>query len=165
MSRRAIKGFLAEREQYKKAIKVQPDLSPIPWAGCFDALFFRSLVHARAPGAQYESFDELTDTLINTKLESVSSTTRQVYFDEAIAILRSLNIDSSEADGRLRIHMLQTSDTNLCGQYRWNLIKKNRKTVVKRLSTILQPLQLISRVEDVHWLQKSYLNGALFGFA
>ena len=165
ISRRAIQDFLADREQYETAIKAQPGLSPIPWAGCFDALFLRSLVRARAFGAQYKSVDELNDAVIKAKLESLSSTTKHVSFDEAMAdVVRNVKIDASEADARLRVLMLQTSYISLCDRRGWNFIDKAQKAAVKHLTAVLEPPQLKSRVEDALRLEESDLKDDFFGF-
>ena len=87
ISRNAIQDFLAERAQYEVAIEAQPGLKPLSWAGCFDALFLRSLLRARIFGAHFKSIDEFSDDVIKSKLESLSSTTKHVSFDEAMGML------------------------------------------------------------------------------
>lgn len=128
ISRNAIQDFLAERAQYEVSIEAQHGLKPVSWAGCFDALFLRSLLKGRIFGAQNTTIEQLSDNVIKARLESLASATKHVSFDEAMVdVKRNIRLDASEPDARLRVLMLQTSYVSLCEKRGWNKLTKHRR--------------------------------------
>lgn len=164
-SGRAIQDFLADQKQYEVAIKAQPGVSPILWAGCFDALFLRSLVRARALGTHYKSAGELIDAIIKAKRKSLSYMTKNV-FPRGYGRRYTKHEDKCiQNDARLHIIMRQTSYFSLCMSSGWHIIKKAQKAAVKHFTAVLQPPQLKARVEKAHRLEKRDLKDDFFGFA
>ena len=78
ISRKAIQNFLAERTQYEAAVNAQPGINAISWAGCFDAIFLRSLIRARIFGADVKEETDFTDKIIKKKLLELSGASKSV---------------------------------------------------------------------------------------
>ena len=165
ISRKAIQSFLAERMQYEAAVQAQPGINAISWAGCFDAIFLRSLIRARIFGAEVKDVTDLTDSLIKSKLEELSGTSKSTSYEEALAdVKRNCRLDSSEPDARIRILMLQTSYIELCERRGWKFYENAQKAAIKQICSVLQPPELKTRVQDAIKLEKYYLEDDFFGF-
>ncbi len=63
----------------------QPGLSPISWAASIDPIFLQSLLVIRVFGTGLNDVSNLTDGIIKAKLTELSSGSRPVSFDEALA--------------------------------------------------------------------------------
>ena len=165
ISRKAILDFLAERSQYEAAVCAQPGINAISWAGCFDAIYLRSLVRARIFGAQFKEVADLTDDVIKSKLKELAGQPKSVSFEEALAdVKRNCRLDSSEPDARIRILMLQTSYVELCERRGWRFYENAQKAAIRQIIAVLQPPELKSRVQDSIKLEKNYLEDDFFGF-
>lgn len=68
ISRKAIQAFLAEPTYYDATVKAQPEFKAIWWAGCFDALFLRSVTCARVFGSKITNAEQLFDAIIKADL-------------------------------------------------------------------------------------------------
>ena len=165
ISRKAIQHFLAERSQYEAAVKAQPGINAISWAGCFDAIFLRSLIRARIFGADVKEETDLTDKIIKKKLLELSGASKSVSFEEALAdVKRNCRLDASEPDAKLRILMLKTSYIELCERRGWKFYENAQKAAIKQICALLQPPELKNRVRDALQLEKNYLEDDFFAF-
>ena len=166
ISRKAIQHFLAERASYEAAVAAQPGLLPVSWAGCFNAIFLRSLLRARIFGSEITNINALTDDIIKNKLMHLVSGSKHVTYDEAMAdVKRNVRLDASEPDARLRILMLQTSYMELCERRGYNFVEEAPEAAVQHLIAVLQPPALKSLVEDALKLTRRGLKEDFFGFA
>ena len=166
ISRKGNQRFLEERTQYEGAVQAQPEFNPISRAGCFDAIFLRSLLRARVLGKEITEVSQLTDGMIKAKLTVLSSQTKAVSYDEALAdIKRACSPDASESDARLHILMPQTSYIELCGHRGWKFYDNAQKTAMKHICSVLQPPELKSGIEDALKLGKNELEQDFFGYA
>lgn len=69
---------------YEISIRAQSGINPLSLAGCFDALFLKSLVCSRVPGKEVTDVTQLSDCLIRARIELLSSTTKNVSFEKAM---------------------------------------------------------------------------------
>lgn len=99
---KAIQNFLAERTQYQATAAAQPSINALSWAGCFDAIFLRSLIRARVFGADVKETKDLTDEIICNRLLELSGVSRSVSFEEALCkVKRNCRLNSLEPDIKL----------------------------------------------------------------
>ncbi len=136
--RKAIQHFLAERAHYESAVSVQPELTPISWAGSVDAIFLRSLLRARIFGQSYTDVNDLTDDVIKNRLCNLVGGSKSVSFDDALAdVKRNFRLEVSQPDAHLRILMLLTSYLELCERHGWTFVEKAPKAAIKNLVAVL----------------------------
>jgi len=129
ITRKSIQDFLAQRD-----------------ANCFDGIFLRSLVRARVFGKEIQDIASLTDDLIKTKLTALSSRGKAVSYEEVMAdVKRSISLNASEPDARLRILILQTAYLDLCERRGWNFVDEAPKAAVRHILSVIQPPELKSR--------------------
>ena len=166
ISRKEIQRFLAERAHYESAVAAQPGLIPVSWAGSIDPIFLQSLLVIRIFGEGINDVGDLTDDIIKVKLNELSSGSKPVSADEAMAdVKRNVRLDASEPDARIRVLMLQASYVEHCKRRGWDFVNTAPKAAVKHLVAVLQPPALKSRVEDALQLEKNHLKSDFFGFA
>ena len=163
--RQDIQEFLAQRDSYEAAVSSQQGLSPVPYANCFDPIFLKSLVQAQVFGAAIKEVSSLTDAIIKTTLTSLSSRGKIVDYEEVMAdVKRSISLDASEPDPRLRIIILQTAYLDLCNHRGWNFVEKAPKAAVKHILSVIQPPELKNRLHNALKLEQSDLEEDFFGF-
>eukprot|EP00171_Calliarthron_tuberculosum_P023413 IDg23413t1 len=93
--------------------------------------------------------EDLTDDIIKNKLIELSSGSKPVSFDEALAdVKRNIRLDLSDPDARIDILMLQASYVEHCKRHGWDFVNTAPKAAVKHIIEVLQPPELQTRVEN-----------------
>ena len=155
ISRKAIQEFLASREAYEDAVAAQKGLNPVSIRASFPDLFLRSLVKARVFGANITDVNDLRDEIIKTKLKELSSDTKAVSKNEALAdVKKHVCLDASKPDARLRILMLSASYIELCEKRGWNFVENSQRAAVQHIISVLQPQRLKQRMQDAIELER-----------
>jgi len=165
ITRKAIQDFLAQRDSYEIAVATQQGLTAVPYANCFDAIFLRSLVQAQVFGEAITNVSQLTDDIIKNQLTALSSRGKVVDYDEVMSdVKRSISLNASEPDARLRIIILQTAYLDLCNRRGWNFVETAPKAAVRHILSVIQPPELKNRLHNALKLEKNDLEDDFFGF-
>jgi len=79
-------------------------------------------------------------------------------------VKRSISLNASEPDARLRIIILQTAYLDLCNRRGWNFVETAPRAAVKHILSVIQPPELKSRLHNALKLEKNELEDDFFGF-
>ena len=165
ISRKAVLEFQAAREAYEDACSSQPGMKPVSYRSCFNAIFLKSLIRARAFGSDVKDIGDLTDEKIKSKLEEISGCTQTVSVESALNEVKThVRLDVNEPDARLRILMLSASYLELCERRGWRFVETSPKAAIKHIISVLQPPGLKTRMIDSLQLERADLKNNYFGF-
>ncbi len=116
-------------------------------AGSIDPIFLQSLLVICVFGIGCNDVSDLTDDIVKAKPTELSSGSKPVSFDEALAdVKRNVRLDPAEPDARIRILMLQASYVGHCKRCGWDFVNTASKAAVKHILAVLQPPALKARV-------------------
>ena len=165
ISREAVLAFQAAREAYEDACSSQPGMKAVSYRSCFNPIFLKSLIRARAFGSDVKNVGDLTDEKIKSKLEDVSGCTRTVSVESTLNDVKAhVRLDVNEPDARLRILMLSASYLELCERRGWKFVETSPKAAIKHIISVLQPPGLKTRMIDSLQLERADLKNDYFGF-
>ena len=165
ISRKSVLEFLAAREAYEDAVSSQPGMKAVSYRSCFNRVFLKSLVRARAFGAEVSSVNELSDEVIKSKLQEISGYVSSISVESALnEVKANVRLDTNEPDARLRILMLSTSYLELCEKRGWKFVENSPKAAIKHIISVLQPPGLKARMNDALALERTDLKSDYFGF-